>query len=120
MRVIIAGSRDVSDIRLVEEAIVSSGIFPTIVLCGTARGVDLLGKIWAAHAGIPVKDYPANWDAHGKSAGYKRNTLMAENADALIAVWDGKSKGTKHMIDIANKRGLKVYVHILVEEIPTI
>ncbi len=119
MRTIIAGSRGITDSKVVEDAVISSGFSPTEVLCGTARGVDLLGKVLANQMGIPVKDYPADWDVDGRGAGYKRNIVMADNADALIAVWDGKSRGTKHMIDTANKKGLKVYVHILVEEIPS-
>ena len=51
-------------------------------------------------------EFPADWDKHGKSAGYKRNLEMAENADALIAFWDGESRGTKHMIDIAKEKNL--------------
>ncbi len=59
---------------------------------------------------VPIKKFPANWTAYGMSAGYKRNQQMAENADALIALWDGESKGTKHMIDIATQKGLWVHV----------
>ena len=52
-----------------------------------------------------------DWDKDGRSAGYKRNAEMAEYADALIAVWDGDSKGTKHMIECMNKLNKKVYIH---------
>ncbi len=55
--------------------------------------------------------YPAAWDTYGLKAGYIRNEEMADNADALIAIWDGKSRGTKHMIDIATRKGLRVYIH---------
>lgn len=54
--------------------------------------------------------FKADWDKHGKAAGFKRNTEMAKYADALIAFWDGKSKGTKHMIDTAKSHNLKVRV----------
>jgi hypothetical protein len=60
---------------------------------------------------IPCFRFPADWDRYGKAAGYIRNETMAANAEALIALWDGRSPGTKHMIDIARKKGLKVYVH---------
>lgn len=49
-------------------------------------------------------------DLYGKSAGYKRNSEMAEIADALIAFWDCSSKGTKDMIDIAKNKNLLVRV----------
>jgi hypothetical protein len=110
MRTIIAGSRDITDKQLVEDRI-SRSTFPiTSVVCGEARGVDSIGKEWAIKNNIPVHSFPANWTLHGKSAGYIRNTEMAENADALIAVWDGKSRGTKMMIDLARKKNLTVII----------
>lgn len=59
---------------------------------------------------IPVIHFPANWDKHGKSAGHIRNAEMAKYADALVAFWDGKSKGTKGMIDYATRCNLRVKV----------
>jgi hypothetical protein len=88
-----------------------SGFKVTSVVCGMARGMDLSGREWARTLSIPVSEFPADWDRYGKSAGYKRNVQMAENADALIAVMrEGGSKGTQHMIDIAQAKGLKVFV----------
>jgi len=81
-------------------------------LSGAARGADTLGEEWAVMCGIPIEKYPADWNAHGKSAGYKRNTVMAEHAEALIALWDGKSRGTAHMIEIAKRHGLRVHVEM--------
>lgn len=112
MRVIVAGSREVTDFTTVQAAITSSGFQPTVILSGTAKGVDQLGEKYATLNNIKIERYPAQWDSFGKSAGYRRNIEMSENADALVAVWDGKSKGTKHMIDIANRNGLFVYVHL--------
>lgn len=111
MKTIIAGSRNINDLRLLERVIEKSGFEISEVVCGGARGVDDLGRKWAGNGNrIPLKLFPAKWDEFGKSAGYRRNVEMADYADALIAIWDGKSKGTKHMIDIANKKRLKVYV----------
>lgn len=109
MRTIIAGSRGITSPHIVDSAARASGIDVTVVLSGTANGADKLGEAWAEANGIPVERYPADWNKHGKSAGYKRNELMATKADALIAIWDGESKGTKHMMDIATRAGLKVY-----------
>lgn len=112
MKTIIAGSRTITDLRLIELVIEQSQFNITEVVCGGARGVDELGRKWAGNGNkIPVKLFPAQWDTFGKSAGYKRNVQMAEYADALIAIWDGESKGTKHMIDIAHKHNLRVYIH---------
>ena len=58
----------------------------------------------------------ANWDTFGKAAGYIRNEEMAQIGDALIAVWDGKSKGTRNMISIAKRHGIKVHVFTVKEE----
>jgi len=111
MKVIIAGSRTILDIRHVEDAIKESGFEIDEVVCGMAKGVDLLGLDWAMANDIPVKKYPAEWSLYGKSAGRERNIQMARYADALIAVWDGKSTGTAHMLRVAKMQGLKVYLY---------
>ena len=80
------------------------------IVSGTANGADKLGEKYANDNGYPIKQFSANWDKYGKSAGYKRNAQMADYADTLIAFWDGKSRGTKHMIDLAKRGNLKVKV----------
>jgi hypothetical protein len=109
MKVIIAGSRDISDYELVVKAVEDSGFAITEVVSGTARGVDRFGERWARESNVAVKRFPANWDKYGKRAGFLRNVDMADYADALIAVWNG-STGTANMISLAKKRGLKVFV----------
>jgi hypothetical protein len=111
MRTIIAGSRSCTDYSILEEAIKSCGWTPTIVISGNARGADILGEMWAKNNNVPREIFPAKWDIHGKSAGYIRNTEMVENAEAVIALWDGKSRGTQHTINLATKKGLTCYVH---------
>jgi glycerophosphoryl diester phosphodiesterase len=111
MKTIIAGSRTINSLRIVETAIEQSALHISEVVCGGARGVDDMGRKWAANGNrVQIKMFPAKWDQFGKSAGYRRNAEMAEYADALIAVWDGKSRGTKHMIDVATRKGLQVFV----------
>ena len=112
MRVIIAGGRDFSDYeRLSERALhLLSAQDQVTIVCGEARGADSLGKRLAYEKGWEVLSFPADWDKYGKAAGYKRNEEMARNADALIAFWDGKSRGTKHMIDLAKKYGLQTRI----------
>lgn len=111
MKVIIAGSRTITNQAAVDLAMELSGFQVTTVLSGTAKGVDLLGEAWAESRRIPIDRYPADWKQYGKRAGFLRNQEMAEDADALVAVWDGESKGTKHMIAIARFQGLKIFVH---------
>jgi hypothetical protein len=117
VKTIVAGSRDVTDMRYLHKAIKDCGWVPSCVVSGTARGADRLGETWAVQNGVPCLRFPADWNKHGKSAGYKRNELMADNADALIALWDGVSPGTKHMIDIARRKNLRVYVQLIPEDV---
>lgn len=112
MRLIIAGSRGLGCYE-VEEAIETFlDSDPDVVISGGARGVDLAGEQWAQERGIPIERHLAKWDLHGKAAGYRRNWDMAEFATHLLAIWDGESKGTKHMIDIMFSQGKQVWVHI--------
>lgn len=112
MKVIIAGGRDFKDYNRLKEVCDKILINQNKIeiVSGTAGGADTLGERYAQEKGYEVKKFPAKWDEYGKKAGYLRNQEMGEYADGLIAFWDGQSKGTKHMIDIANKNGLKVRV----------
>ena len=112
MKVIIAGSRTITDFNLLKKVITASGFNITEVVCGGARGVDSLGQKWAELNNIPVKLFPANWNAYRKSAGYIRNKQMSDYADALVCIWDGSSKGSKHMLELADKNGLEIYLHM--------
>ena len=111
MKVIIAGSRTIDDPSILEQAIKESGFEITTVFYGGARGVDEMGYSWALAHGIPVVSYFANWSEYGRAAGPIRNSEMALPADALIAVWDGKSRGTKDMI--RKMKGKPTYVKTL-------
>ena len=82
------------------------------IISGTAKGADMLGEKYATDKGYKIKQFPANWDKYKKAAGYIRNKEMAEYADVLIAFWDGKSKGTEHMINLAKENKLTVRTHI--------
>lgn len=114
-KVIIAGSRGFSNYKLLREQCnkflrekrKTSNI---IVVSGHARGADTLGEKYAQDEGFTLEIYPAQWKKFGKRAGYRRNEQMAEVADALIAFWDGSSKGTKHMIEIMENKKLLVRV----------
>ena len=113
-RVIVAGSRDFCNYELMksklDKLLARYDPQDLTIVCGEARGADSLGKRYAEEHGISVKSFPAEWERYGKSAGYKRNVQMAENADALVAFWDGKSRGTRHIIDIAIDHGLQVRI----------
>lgn len=133
INIIVAGSRGFTDYNSGKQAILSviKGLLcknpcepfeittePEFItfIGGEARGADMVGKEFAKEFNFPYKGYPANWDEYGKSAGYHRNVEMATESlynDAygvLIAFWDGASKGTKHMIDIAISHKLEIHV----------
>ena len=116
MRLIIAGSRSIKDLNVVLLALLDSGFDPSVIVSGGANGVDSIGEEIANMLGLPIDRYPISsedWELHGHSAGPIRNTEMAKNADALLAVWDGKSNGTRDMIKKAEQYGLPVHVHRL-------
>lgn len=116
MKIIIAGGRDFRDYTKLESNVDS--IIKELdlydhevhIITGGAKGADKLGEQYAIKNSFTLEKYPANWNKYGKSAGPIRNAEMAKVADVLIAFWDGKSKGTKDMIDrMINKQ---VYVRI--------
>jgi hypothetical protein len=111
VKVIIAGSRGIQDRKAVEEAIEQSNFVIDEVVCGMSYGVDAVAKEWAEEHEIPLVPFYARWNTEGRAAGPKRNARMAEYADALIAIWDGKSRGTKSMIEEAKKKRLHVFVY---------
>lgn len=115
MRLIIAGSRDFNDYELLCEKCDSflsdhKNDLSITIVSGGAKGADRLGEKYAKEMNYKLMVIPANWNQYGRSAGVIRNEEMAKAGDALIAFWDGKSKGTKHMIDIATKQKLIVTI----------
>lgn len=123
MKLIIAGSRE---LEIDASCAVSLHDLTNIseVVCGMARGVDLAGKYFAENdwkqdyplcsdGQIPVKEFPADWEVHGKAAGSIRNKQMAEYADALLLIWDGESRGSANMKKEIQKLNKPIYEVIL-------
>ncbi len=117
-RIIVAGSRGFSEYARMEK-ILDAYIKERkdiAIISGTARGADRLGERYANARGITLLRCPANWEKYGKSAGIIRNEEMARLAvsdgchGVLFAFWDGESRGTQAMIEIAKNGGLDVYV----------
>lgn len=80
------------------------------IISGAASGADTLGERYAKENGYALIIKPANWALYGKSAGFIRNKEMANIADACVVFWDGVSKGSKHMIDIAEQIGIQLKI----------
>ena len=117
MKIIIAGSRSLNPegisallFGLISTSIDKFGKSPTEIVSGGARGADKFGESWARANNIKIKQFLPDWDFYGKSAGFIRNQKMADYADALVVLWDGKSRGTKHMMDCMKKIGKPVGV----------
>lgn len=114
--IIVSGSRGITDYRFIKEAIESSPWFGAIdhVFVGDAKGVDSLVVQWCKENGIGYTIFKADWKAYGRGAGPLRNSEMVHSGgQALVAVWDGESRGTKNMIALARKNNLPVYVKIV-------
>lgn len=119
MKIIIAGGRDFNSYELLEDSMFDFiyEIEPTYwykldieIVSGGARGADSLGEKFANELGYKLTRFIPDWKGLGKKAGIIRNHEMGDYADALVAFWDGKSTGTKDMIDYATKKGLRVMV----------
>lgn len=79
-------------------------------IVGGAPGVDTWAEEVITHRGATIKVYPADWNKYGKYAGYLRNKQMVDVADSCLAIWDGKSPGTKNTIDLSLKKGIDVFI----------
>jgi hypothetical protein len=138
MKIIVAGSRDILPGRrdytsqqwmkiyartkkyvfdTIDELIDDDELIVSEIVSGTAHGVDRLGEAWANAHSINIKRFPADWDTYGRRAGFIRNAEMADYADGLILIWDGKSHGSKMMLNLALDRDLDyVSEHVYIED----
>ena len=114
MTILIGGSRDYNDYNnftvQMNNIISKLNTENIIILSGHCLGVDALGEKYAVEKGYELKLFPADWTRYGRAAGPIRNRTMAEIADLVIAFWDGKSKGTKSLISIAEKLNRPVII----------
>lgn len=98
MNCIIIGGRDFQNYNYLKDNIKNLNLNINTIVCGDAKGADTLGIKYAHENDIPIKIFPIDWK-YGKTSYINRNIEMGDYADYLIAFWDGKSIGTKHMID---------------------
>lgn len=116
-RIIIAGGRDFKDyylLRSTMDKLLQNKLRKEkiVIICGMAKGADMLGARYAKERGYHIRYFPADWDKYGKRAGIIRNEEMARNTDALAAFWDGESRGTKNMIETAQRYNLPVRIKL--------
>jgi hypothetical protein len=112
VKIIVAGSRQITDYSIVKNILdhIYQKTKIDAIISGGAKGPDSLGIKWANEYKIPIVLFKPDWNQYGKSAGIRRNIEMSNVADALVAVWDGESRGTKHMISRMKELGKPVYV----------
>ncbi len=117
MRLAIVGGREFNDYPMLHTEVVnfarSQGVTDSsqmTVLSGRARGADRMGEYFAQQYTVDIEYFPADWDGLGKRAGYVRNQTMSDAATHVIAFWDGKSRGTRHMIEYSQKQGKEVRI----------
>ena len=109
MKIVVGGCRDFCDYdvlrEFLDEVLDGRDLSDVTLLSGHCRGADMLAELYAGERGIKVELHPAEWDKYGRAAGVHRNREMVDEADQVIAFWDGKSRGTKSLIEYAKKRG---------------
>lgn len=127
MKLVIAGSRNITPSpALIEHMLMWYGIVPENtpfdeipnlleVVSGGAAGVDKQGELYGEIYECKITRYVADWDKHGKAAGFIRNKEMAKYADAALVIWDGESKGSANMIKCMKELNKPVYECILKE-----
>jgi len=108
MKVIVAGTRTFDDPKIVEECLKRIDFPISEIVSGGCRGIDSLAINWALSHNVPYTVFKADWGKYGKRAGPIRNQEMVNYADAIVAIWDGSSRGTKDVINKAKNKGLKI------------
>jgi hypothetical protein len=112
MKVLVCGGRDWTNGRVIRKRLIDLPC-NTIVIEGGCKGADLIAREIALEIGLEVVEFPAAWKKYGRSAGINRNIKMLDtNPHLVIAFHDdiSKSKGTKHTVSEARKRGIEVEV----------
>lgn len=114
IKVVVAGSREFDDYELLKATLDSAlqmySYDEIEIVSGCADGADKLGERYQEESNMKLKEFPADWDRFGDSAGHRRNIDMAYYGDWVFCFWDGSSKGTKGMIDITKRLGKTLHV----------
>lgn len=114
MKVAIVGYRKFKDYQSFEKSVneifTCNDISPYEIVSGGAEGADTLAEIYANEYCIPLTIFRAEWNKYGRSAGPKRNKLIVDRADVIIAFLSNESKGTVSTINLAKNANKRVFV----------
>jgi hypothetical protein len=110
MNIAVVGSRTFTDYFLLEDVLNEHTTSLDTLVSGGAAGADTLAEHYAKDYGLKMIVHKPEWKKYGRAAGFIRNQLIVDDADILIAFWDGKSKGTQHSINLAKQKGIKVII----------
>ena len=112
MKIAVIGSRNFTDYKIAKTVLdkLQSYFGFDVIVSGGAKGADSLAEIYAWQNEIPLEVYEADWDKHGKGAGFIRNVEIWDNSDYGVAFWDGVSPGTKHSFKLAKKQKKRLFV----------
>jgi hypothetical protein len=117
LKLAIVGSRTFTDYELMEAAVMD---FQQryrepvdAIVSGGAKGADTLARRYALSYDLELREFPAQWDKYGKSAGFRRNKFIVDDADALLAFYgpEGESNGTMHSVNLAKERGIPYAIY---------
>lgn len=109
MKIAVIGSRNFHNYDLLKSTLNQYHNID-LIISGGASGADSLAERYASEVGIKTLIFKPGWDTYGKKAGYLRNIDIVLSSDLVIAFWDGKSKGTKHSIDLAKKHKKQILI----------
>ncbi len=102
-KIAVGGSRSIESYELVRSVLDCLLVPGDVVLSGNAPGADRLGEKYAQEHGLEYKIIPSEWEKHGLKATMMRNAVLLKAADCIILFWDGKSEGSKHMLEISRR-----------------
>lgn len=109
MKTAIVGSRSIVSLDIAKY--IPEGT--TEIISGGARGADTLAREYAQENNIKLTEFLPEYNLYRRGAPLKRNIRIIENADIVVALWDGHSRGTKHVIDNCVSRNIEVKVYNL-------
>ena len=109
-KVVVAGGRTYTNTGMVFICLEDIVQKDDVIISGHAKGVDMMGELYAQKNNLACEIYPAEWDKYGRSAGPRRNEQMAQVADKVVVFWNFKSRGTKNMVEMAKKYKKELFI----------